>query len=186
MTKDKYCYHGLLWLAQGENVNIYDAESGDLLVEDFALTERKDTIELPKPEFPYIVTSPWYRYENGVYTTISGRTFAKTNAGDGYVIALYAQSATGPMLLSMDQNCVKTNNPSYEHSFEYDGKTWWTGGNQYGFGGSYSNVPYYMDISSQGPYSSSSADNYRLPIIQKSTAALNIIYNKNVPIPQSL
>ena len=46
---DKYCYKGLLWFAQGEDVNIYDAESGDLLVEDFALTERKDTIELPEP-----------------------------------------------------------------------------------------------------------------------------------------
>ncbi len=44
---DKYCYNGLLWLAQGEDVNIYDAESGDLLVEDFTLTERKDEIELP-------------------------------------------------------------------------------------------------------------------------------------------
>lgn len=44
---DKYCYNGLLWFSQGEDVNIYNVESGNLLINNFSLTERKDTIELP-------------------------------------------------------------------------------------------------------------------------------------------
>lgn len=68
---DKYCYNGLLWLAQGEDVNIYDAESGDLLVEDFTLTERKDTIELPLR----------FKYSDGTFTVTNTSTWVEVNCG---------------------------------------------------------------------------------------------------------
>ena len=45
MEKDKYCYHGLFWFDQGEDVKIFDADSGDELIE-YTLSERKDEIEL--------------------------------------------------------------------------------------------------------------------------------------------
>lgn len=43
---DKYCYYGLLWFGQGEDVKIFDSDSGKELLEH-TLSERKDEIELP-------------------------------------------------------------------------------------------------------------------------------------------
>lgn len=48
MANEKYCYHGLFWFGQGENVKIFDADSGDELIEH-TLSERTDEIELPIP-----------------------------------------------------------------------------------------------------------------------------------------
>lgn len=47
MAKDKYCYHSLLWFGQGEDVKIFDADSGEELLE-YTLSERKDEIDLPE------------------------------------------------------------------------------------------------------------------------------------------
>lgn len=49
---DKYCYHGLLWFGQGEDVKIFDADSGEELLEH-TLSERVDEIELPEYT-PYV------------------------------------------------------------------------------------------------------------------------------------
>ena len=180
---DKYCYTGLLWLAQGEDVNIYDAESGDLLVEDFTLTERKDTIELPGP---YVITSPYYMDKAGdVVTNLNGRVFTKVNPGPSYGYGYWDGRICDPVLLSMDENAVLLSWHYVTHSFEYDNKIWYTGGNGYGYNYDYATVNR-LDISSYGPFSTDPTDNYKLANIQKATVALNIIYNKNIPIPQSL
>jgi hypothetical protein len=181
---DKYCYHGLLWFGQGEDVKIFDANSDRELIEH-TLSERIDEIEVPRAELPYDTSSPYYFEGTGQFTAFGGRSYQKTNAGSAYCLCQYNGTSCSPVLLSKDQNCVKENYPSFEHSFEYLGETWWTGGNQYGFSSNYSTAPRYMDISAYGPFSSSSADDYRLPIIQKAIVSLNIIYNENVPIPQS-
>lgn len=49
MAKDKYCYHGLLWFGQGEDVKIFDSDSGEELLEH-TLSERNDEIEIPNTE----------------------------------------------------------------------------------------------------------------------------------------
>lgn len=43
---DKYCYHGLLWFGQREDVKIFDSDTGEELLEH-TLSERVDEIELP-------------------------------------------------------------------------------------------------------------------------------------------
>ena len=182
---DKYCYNGLLWLAQGEDVNIYDAESGDLLVEDFTLSDRKDTIELP--ELPYKKDSSYYMDNAGeVVTVLRDRTFTKVNAGPSYGYGCWSGVDTTPVLLSMDQNAVLLSWHYVTHSFNYDGQTWYTGGNGYGFENDDCASVNRLDISSYGPFSTDPTDTYKLPIIQKATAALNVITGKNIPIPQSL
>ena len=56
---DKYCYHGLLWFGQGEDVKIFDSDSGEELLEH-TLSERKDEIELPPGPLEYDTSSPYY------------------------------------------------------------------------------------------------------------------------------
>ena len=183
---NKYCYTGLIWLADGEDIDVVDKTTDKMLINSYILSDYKDTIELPSPPGAYDTYSAYYMRGNGVYTNISGRDFAKTNVGDGYVIAAYDGNSTGPMLLSMSRDSVATNNPSFEHSFTYDGNTWWTGGNQYGFTGNFYEVPYFMGLDMYGPFSTDSTDNYKLRCIQMATAALNVIYRKYIPIPDSM
>lgn len=182
---DKYCYNGLLWFGQGEDVKIFDADSGKELLEH-TLSERKDEIELPPLELPYIIESQYYMEDAGdIVTILSDRTFQKVNNGPSYGFGCWTGTESLPMLLSKDQNAVLLSWHYVTHSFEYEGETWYAGGNGYGYYSDCASVNR-LDISSYGPFSEDATENYKLGIIQKATAALNIIYNKNVPIPQSL
>lgn len=182
---DKYCYHGLLWFSQGEDVKIFDADSGEELVEH-TLSERMDEIELPYHELPYDTSSPYYMENaNDVVTKLYSRTFTKANYGPSYGYGCWSGVDTIPVLLSKDQNAVLLSWHYVTHSFEYEDETWYVGGNGYGFDSDCASINR-LDVSMYGPFSSDSTDTYKLSIIQKATAALNIIYNKNVPIPQSL
>ena len=138
---DKYCYNGLLWLAQGEDVNIYDAESGDLLVEDFTLTERKDTIELP---IGYVKSSPYYMDSTSDKVTFGGRDYPKANTIPSYGTAYHrSDNWTCPMFISMDPNGVKGTGyaPSgdYAGTVEFNGATWYISGPGAALTGDYSN-----------------------------------------------
>ena len=182
-------YSGLLFFSPGENIDILDVDQGITLVDDYTLTDTKDTIEVSKP-FEYLTSSPYYFDTSGTFTrfgpSYDTRSYNRTNAGPGFVFAYYNGSSTNPMLLSRLNSCVKTNRDSHEFQFEYDGYIWWAGGFRYGFGGSYSSADHYIDISAYAPWSQDSTDNYRLQHTQMATAALNITLHKNIPIPQSL
>ena len=180
----------LLFFSQGEDIDILDVDQGITLVDNYTLTNTKDTIEVAKP-FEYLTSSPYYFTGTGTFTTISGRRYNKTNAGPGYVFAYYNGTSSNPMLLSRLYECIKTTNSTgtvatHEFQFEYDGYIWWAGGFKYGFSGNSKSSDHYIDISAYAPWSQDSSDNYRLQHTQMATAALNIVYNKNIPIPQSL
>lgn len=49
MKEYKNAYKGLFWFSPGEDVKIFDAESGEELVEH-SLSEYEDVIKLPKRE----------------------------------------------------------------------------------------------------------------------------------------
>lgn len=178
---DKYCYHGLLWFGQGEDVKIFDSDSGEELLEH-TLSEQTDEIELP-PE--YDTSSPYYMDTAGtVVTDLNGRVFTKVNDGPSYGYGDWDGAECHPVLLSKDPNAVILSWHWVTHSFTYDGETWYAGGNGYGFNHDWATVNR-LDISSYAPFSTDSTDTYHLPIIQKATAALNIITGKHEPIPQS-
>lgn len=155
---DKYCYNGLLWLAQGEDVNIYDAESGDLLVEDFTLTERKDTIELPMG-FQWITNSPYYFEHQNTGVQFGGRTYYKSNNIPCYGAAIYRSDGwTAVAYVALDPNGV-------------------VGGGNYGPTGSYGPIQYMgLDWYMSGPGSALYGD-------QRSSA--NVALEVSYPVDQN-
>ena len=179
---DTYVKQDLFWFSQGEDIKIFDPDTGTELL-GYALGDRKDEIELPGD---YITESVYYMEEAGTtVTNLNGRIFTKSNDGPSYGYGYWDGTYSTPVLLSMDQNAVQLSWHYVTHSFTYDGKTWYAGGNGYGFDADCASVNR-LDISSYAPFSTDPTDTYKLPTIQKAIAALNIIYHKNIPIPQSV
>ena len=177
---NRYCFNGLLWFDFRDRVKISDAKTGEVLVNSYRLWDPAETIEIPGD---YNTHSPYYMEDIGdIVTDLNGRVFTKVNAGPSYGYGYWDGSSCNPVLLSMDQNAVTLSWHYVTQEFEYDGKTWYTGGNGYGFDYDYATVNRF-DISSYAPFSTDSTDTYKLPNVQKAYAALNIIYNKNHPIP---
>lgn len=125
---------------------------------------------------PYLEDSPYYFDQTGQFTNFGGRSFTKTNTGPAYCAAVWNGSETFPLLISKDQNCVKTNNPSYEHEIEFQGETWWCGGFRYGFATNYASASRYMDVTSYAPFPSGEDGRKAIAL-----AALDIIYDGYEP-----
>ena len=170
MNKDTYCYQGLLFFEDGEDVKIFDAESGEELIEH-TLDEYQDEIELPEL---WLVDSPYYIYDVQNAFAINGRNYRKTIAGEAYGCGmLFSSYGKGlPMFVSTEPDFVKYTTDvggAFEQraTCSYRGKTWYISGGEYGFNyGDSVNPATSLFTSSDTEYHENSWSNYGLEFLQ--------------------